>query len=164
MYRKEPTSVPVPKPKPVLVPKPKSVLVPKPKPVLVPKPKPFQPIKPKPVQPVPKPKPSATVEFQLRLTTDDDPTETGWKLTRNDTSPSTLIMQKTAGFYTAKNQSYMEKVLIEKGYYIFTITDSWGDGLTNGASGKYSVQVGGYPFYTGRDFEYEEKLPFFVFL
>jgi hypothetical protein len=121
-------------------------------------------MKPKPVQPVPKLKPSATVKFKLRLTTDDDPTETGWKLTRNDTSPSTLIMQKNAGFYTAKNQSYVEKVFIEKGYYIFTITDSWGDGLTNGASGKYSVQVGGYPYYTGRAFEYEEKLPFFVFL
>jgi hypothetical protein len=105
---------------------------------------------------------SQTVEFQLSLTTDDAPTETGWKLTRNDTSPCTLIMQKNAGWYTAKNQIYVEKLLIEKGYYIFTITDSYGDGLTYGASGKYSVQVGGYPFYTGRDFEYEEKLPFFV--
>jgi hypothetical protein len=62
-------------------------------------------MKPKPVQPVPKP--SATVEFQLRLTTDDAPKETGWKLTRNDTSPSTLIMQKNAGWYTVKNQIYV---------------------------------------------------------
>ena len=99
----------------------RSTVLPKPKPVLVPKPKPVLVPKPKPVQPVPKPKPSVTVEFQLRLTTDNDPTETGWKLTRNDTSPSTLIMQKIAGWYTAKNQIYEEKVFIEKGYYIFTI-------------------------------------------
>jgi len=58
----------------------------------------------------------------------------------------------------------MEKVNIEKGYYTFTITDSWGHGLKNGNPGAYSVQVGGYSFFTGSDFKYKEKFPFFVFL
>jgi hypothetical protein len=47
----------------------------------------------------------------------------------------------------------MEKVNIEKGYYTFTITDSWGHGLK-------MVTLA----HTGSDFKYEEKFPFFVFL
>ncbi len=72
-------------------------------------------------------------------------------------------MERAAGTYTAVNTTYVEKVNIGKGSYVFTITDSFGDGLNMSASGSYSVLVGGILAQTGREFGYKESLFLFGF-
>jgi len=47
---------------------------------------------------------------------------------------------------------------LARGYYEFVITDTFGDGLTEGASGGYNVTVGGVVADSGKDFGFQEKL------
>jgi trypsin len=127
-----------------------------PKPAVKPVPRPV--VKPAPRKPAPKPapKPVSTVVFKLILNTDLYGFETGWKLTRKD-SPSGVIMEKVAGSYASSSQ-YVETLNLARGYYEFLITDTYGDGLTEGETGGYNVTVGGVVAHSGRNFREEEKL------
>jgi hypothetical protein len=129
---------------------------PAPKPAVKPVPRPV--VKPAPRKPAPKPAPKlvSIVVFKLILKTDLSGFETGWKLTRKD-SPSGVIMEKVAGSYASSSQ-YTETLNLARGYYEFLITDTFGDGLTDGASGGYNVTIGGVVAHSGRDFEFQEKL------
>jgi type IX secretion system substrate protein/SprB-like repeat protein len=72
--------------------------------------------------------------FYLNLLTDFYPLETSWKLTDEF---GTVVYQKDQ--YTGSNTNYIEQWCLQEGCYTFTIFDSFGDGMSFGTPGAYSI-------------------------
>ncbi|WP_439129682.1 hypothetical protein [Polaribacter sp.] len=81
------------------------------------------------------------VTATLDIVFDGYGSETGWTITD---SLGGVVASKEAGDYTDGQVSAQESVALCAGRdYTFTITDSYGDGLSFPANGTYSLSVGG---------------------
>eukprot|EP00957_Ditylum_brightwellii_P098634 7513668-Ditylum_brightwellii.AAC.1 len=66
--------------------------------------------------------------MEVRIKTDQYPTETAWILT--NTCSSAVVAEAPAGTYTSSNTEYSDKICVPPGgAYSFFITDSFGDGI-----------------------------------
>jgi len=100
----------------------------------------------------PTPAPTACVsgtDFKLNLLTDNYPGETAWTLVNQCTNQQQL----SGGSYSTANMQYVEESCIPIGKYVFTITDSFGDGICcSYGEGSYSLQYDGNAIAQGGDF------------
>lgn len=81
------------------------------------------------------------VTATLDIVFDGYGSETGWTITD---SLGGVVASKEAGDYTDGQTSAQESIVLCAGRdYTFTITDSFGDGLSFPANGTYSLSVGG---------------------
>lgn len=82
--------------------------------------------------------PTACPDISVLVTTDAYPAETGWTLTKDTTDPcpnqSDLNESVAAGTYSAANTAQAPYTIpcVDQGKYVFTITDSYGDGMCCG--------------------------------
>jgi len=96
--------------------------------------------------------------FTFDLTTDDF----GYEVTFTLADASSGIIRLKGGGYDSSN-SYQETVCLIDGRYMFTISDSHGDGICcDNGSGNYSISLDGNLLKTGDDFGFEEQTVFDV--
>ena len=94
-----------------------------------------------------------TVEFALQ--TDNFGSDTSWQLT--DAVGNVLYN----GSNYSSNQSYSQSFTLAGGCYVFTINDSFGDGICCASgNGSYSLSTGGNVIIEGGDFETSESVTF----
>ncbi|KAL7455257.1 hypothetical protein ACHAWC_007593, partial [Mediolabrus comicus] len=101
--------------------------------------------------------PTACPDISVLVTTDGYPEETGWTLTKDTTDPcpnqSDLSESVAAGTFAGSPNTAQAPYTIpcvDQGKYVFTITDSYGDGICCGyGSGSYSVIYGGVTVASG---------------
>lgn len=87
------------------------------------------------------------VTASLSITFDGYGSETGWRVTD---ALGGVVASKDAGQYTDGQASATETITLCAGRdYTFTITDSFGDGLSFPANGSYSLTIGGVVKATG---------------
>ncbi|PQJ74979.1 hypothetical protein [Polaribacter gangjinensis] len=87
------------------------------------------------------------VTATLSITFDGYGSETGWTVTD---ALGGVVASKTAGAYADGQASASETITLCAGRdYTFTITDSYGDGLSFPANGSYSLTIGGVVKATG---------------
>jgi len=95
-------------------------------------------------------------DITLNLTTDNYGSETSWDL--KNQSGTTLY----SGNGYSSNSNYTQTFVLDDGDYVFTIYDSYGDGLTVG-NGSYNLTDGsGSVIVTGCDFGFSEATDFCV--
>ena len=83
----------------------------------------------------------------LSITFDGYGSETGWRVTD---ALGGVVASKAAGAYADGQASASETITLCAGRdYTFTITDSFGDGLSFPANGSYSLTIGGVVKATG---------------
>ena len=94
------------------------------------------------------------VEITINITTDNYPTETSWQLTDQNgggwfISPGDLTQSNTTYTYTY--------CVPDTNCYVFTISDSWGDGICCGyGNGSYTISVDGNNVAVGGAFQSSE--------
>jgi hypothetical protein len=87
------------------------------------------------------------VTATLSITFDGYGSETGWRVTD---ALGGVVASKAAGDYADGQASASESITLCAGRdYTFTITDSYGDGLSFPANGSYSLTIGGVTKATG---------------
>ncbi|MBG7613545.1 hypothetical protein IU405_14920 [Polaribacter sp. BAL334] len=87
------------------------------------------------------------VTATLNITFDGYGSETGWRVTD---ALGGVVASKAAGTYSDGQASATETITLCAGRdYTFTITDSYGDGLSFPANGSYSLTIGGVVKATG---------------
>jgi len=90
-------------------------------------------------EPTGSPTPCEGTSFLLRLLTDNYGGETTWAL---ETEPGNALVTEGGPYGNA--QLYEEEECLNEGCYLFTIYDSWGDGICCGwGEGNYELIVGG---------------------
>lgn len=93
----------------------------------------------------------------LSLTTDTYGSETSWTIT--DTNSSTLF----SGENYSNSTSYSEDICLDDGDYVFTINDTYGDGICcSFGSGSYNLVVAGSSVASGGSFNSTESTSFTV--
>jgi hypothetical protein len=107
-----------------------------------------------PVGPIP-----PTVPFTIEILTDGWPTETSWDLVHVDAD--TVVGSITAGELTSTNTLYTWDFELASGGYIFTIYDTFGDGICCGyGEGYYSLILDGNEIASGGEFGASESVTF----
>jgi hypothetical protein len=96
-----------------------------------------------PVTPAPVPLPTCPeTDVKLSILTDRYPGETRWTIV--DWLSDVTVGE--GGPYNQRFTMFTEEMCIPKGCYVFTITDSYGDGICCGfGAGNYSLEVDGVP-------------------
>jgi len=103
--------------------------------------------------------PTNSVEMSIEIKTDKYPGETTWYF--KDTSSSKQVF--SGGPYTEQYTLYTDTKGMCHGNYIFTMKDSYGDGICCvEGDGYYKVYVGGTETLSGGPFKYEESKPITV--
>ena len=98
------------------------------------------------------------LDVQVKITTDQYPSETTWTLTNECGLP---ISTSGGPFTTANAVQPAVTNCLEAGQYKFTINDAFGDGICCGyGSGSYAVVVDGVTTLTGGQFLYVESKTF----
>jgi subtilisin family serine protease len=98
--------------------------------------------------------PSSCAMFVVTLTTDDFGYETSFSLV-NDLNGHTRL---SGGLY-GSSRTYDEITCLDNGRYIFTVSDSHGDGMCCGnGQGGYTVTLGGNVLKTGGEFTESDSL------
>ena len=93
------------------------------------------------------------VRFELLLSTDQYPAETEWELKSVHSG-----FTRNGGPYDLPRSEYSEAFCIAEDAYVFTLKDSYGDGLCcNYGRGAYSVVVDGVVVKSGGQFQSREK-------
>eukprot|EP00546_Thalassionema_frauenfeldii_P009624 CAMPEP_0178912114 /NCGR_PEP_ID=MMETSP0786-20121207/10078_1 /TAXON_ID=186022 /ORGANISM="Thalassionema frauenfeldii, Strain CCMP 1798" /LENGTH=568 /DNA_ID=CAMNT_0020584651 /DNA_START=624 /DNA_END=2327 /DNA_ORIENTATION=+ len=108
--------------------------------------------------PTPAPTPCVSgTNFKLDLVTDNYPGETAWTLVNQCTGQQQL----SGGSYSNANTQYVEESCIPIAEYVFTITDTFGDGIccTYG-EGSYALQYNGNTIKQGGVFGQSESVTF----
>ena len=107
-----------------------------------------------PVGPIP-----PTVPFTIEILTDDFPTETSWDLVHLDAD--TIVGSITAGDLTSTGTLYTWDFELASGGYMFTIYDTYGDGICCGyGQGYYSLILDGNEIASGGEFGSSESVTF----
>ena len=83
---------------------------------------------------------SSETDVNLSIFTDNYPGETRWNIVNWLTNSEVEV----GGPYLLQGESFSKQMCIPKGCYVFTITDSYGDGMCCGhGAGSYSLAVDG---------------------
>jgi V8-like Glu-specific endopeptidase len=109
--------------------------------------------------PTESPIPCAGRSLKVNLLTDRYPKETSWALT--NTCTSVVEQSKGVDSYLTAGTSYAETYCVPFAAYVFTISDSHGDGICcSFGSGSYSVTYGGVQVASGASFRSSESTSF----
>ena len=107
-----------------------------------------------PVGPIP-----PTVPFTIEILTDDWPTETSWDLVHVDAD--TVVGSIIAGDLTSTGTLYTWDFELASGGYMFTIYDTYGDGICCAyGEGYYSLILNGNEIASGGEFAASESVTF----
>lgn len=107
-----------------------------------------------PVGPIP-----PIVPFTIEILTDDYPGETSWDLVHID--PDTIVSSIVTGDLSETGSLYTWDIELAAGAYIFTIYDSFGDGICCGyGDGYYRLILNGSEIATGGEFSASESVTF----
>ncbi len=107
-----------------------------------------------PVGPIP-----PTVPFTIEILTDDWPSETSWDLVHLDAD--TVVGSITAGDLTSTGTLYTWDLELASGGYMFTIYDTYGDGICCAyGEGYYSLILDGNEIASGGEFAASESVTF----
>jgi len=107
-----------------------------------------------PVGPIP-----PTVPFTIEILTDNFPGETSWDLRHMD--GDTLVASIASGDLTDAATEYTWDLEIPSGAYIFTIYDTFGDGICCAYGvGNYRLILDGVEFASGGEFASDESVTF----
>ena len=103
--------------------------------------------------------PIFSLPLEITITTDDYPAETSWNLS---TSAGETIDEITAGELTGTSTVYTWEIILESGNdYVFTIFDSFGDGICcDYGYGEYTLHLDGVLIHEGGDFDASETVEF----
>ncbi len=103
--------------------------------------------------------PIFSLPFEITILTDNYPTETSWNLS---TSAGEVIAEIIAGDLTTGGETYSWEVeLLSGNDYVFTINDSWGDGICCGYGyGEYNLYLDDELIHTGGEFAESETVEF----
>jgi len=106
------------------------------------------------------PTPCADSSIQISLTTDEYPDETSIDL-KNECDGST-VLERAPGYFEDEATTYVEDLCLPAGKYIFTIHDSWDDGIccSFDENGSYTVSYNDQKVAEGGEFETEESTVF----
>lgn len=93
----------------------------------------------------------------LSLTTDNFGAETSWEIT----NANSAVLYSASGLSNAT--AYTEDICLADGSYVFTISDSYGDGICcSQGTGSYNLVVGGNTVASGGSFDSNESTSFIV--
>jgi hypothetical protein len=96
--------------------------------------------------------------LEIMILTDDYPDETSWNLS---TSTGQTIDGIAAGALTAAGTRYSWDIELQSGDYVFTIYDSWGDGICcNYGGGEYNLYLNDILVASGGQFSNSETVEF----
>jgi len=97
--------------------------------------------------------------LEIMIVTDDYPDETSWNLS---TSTGQTIDGIAAGALTAAGTRYSWDIELQSGDYVFTIYDSWGDGICcNYGGGEYNLYLNDILIASGGQFSNSETVEFY---
>lgn len=96
--------------------------------------------------------------IDIELNTDDYPSETSWTIVDQG---GNIVFE--GDNYGNANSSYNQSICLDSGCYVFTIYDSYGDGICcDFGNGSYSIEVGGDLIGDGGDFNSSEEIDFCI--
>ena len=104
--------------------------------------------------------PGNQLPIEIKLTTDNWPTETSWSLT--NTCTGALVASKPTASYTSTNTEYpTENFCVDDAAYAFRISDVYSDGICCGfGNGNYEISYNGELVASGGEFTSDEITSF----
>jgi len=98
--------------------------------------------------PTPLPTCNTAKDIKVVVTTDNYPGETSWTLTNNCSGQ--VVGFKAIGDYPQQNTAFSETFCVEEAKFVFTINDTYGDGICcQYGTGSYDITYGGDSIDTG---------------